>query len=64
MEMPVVAVLLLSAIPALLIARRSAKGWRAPVVFAAFYPAMLIWVSAFLLALFGALVWLRLIDIE
>ncbi len=54
----------LAALPTLLISVRSASGWRAGVVFAAFYPALVLIVGALMIATFITLASAGIIDLD
>ena len=58
------AILLVAALPTLAISRHSAGGWRAGVVFAAFYPALVLLVGILMVTAFLLLGWLGLIDLD
>lgn len=60
----VVMILSLAALPTLLISVRSASGWRAGVVFAAFYPALVLIVGALMIATFITLASAGIIDLD
>ncbi|ADJ22204.1 hypothetical protein Hden_0382 [Hyphomicrobium denitrificans ATCC 51888] len=60
----VATILSLAAFPTFLISVRSASGWRAGVVFAAFYPALVLIVGAFMIATFITLASLGIIDLD
>lgn len=60
----VVMILSLAVLPTLLISVRSASGWRAGVVFAAFYPALVLIVGAFMIATFITLASVGVIDLD
>lgn len=58
------AILVLASLPALAISLKSASGWRAGVVFAAFYPALVLLVGFICVAAFLLLAPLGLIDLD
>lgn len=60
----VVAILLVAAFPTALISLRSAAGWRAGIVFAAFYPALVVVVGILMIATFISLAALGLVDLD
>ncbi|WP_045837305.1 hypothetical protein [Hyphomicrobium sp. 99] len=60
----VVAILLLAALPTAAISLRSAAGWRAGVVFAAFYPALVLLVGILMIVAFVSLAALGLVDLD
>lgn len=60
----VVAILFLAALPTAAISLRSATGWRAGVVFAAFYPALVVLVGVLMIATFISLAALGLVDLD
>ena len=59
-----VAILLVAALPTFAISLRSAPGWRAGVVFAAFYPALVLIVGILMIASFISLAALGLGDLD
>ncbi len=59
-----VAILLVAALPTAAISLRSATGWRAGVVFAAFYPALVLLVGIVMIAAFISLAALGLIELD
>jgi hypothetical protein len=59
-----VAILLVAALPTFAISLRSATGWRAGVVFAAFYPALVLIVGILMIASFISLAALGLVDLD
>jgi hypothetical protein len=60
----VVAILLFAALPALAISVRSATGWRAGLVFAAFYPPLVVVVGIVMIATFISLAALGIVDLD
>lgn len=58
------AILLVATFPTLAISLRSASGWRAGVVFAAFYPAMVVLVGILMIASFLSLAAFGVIDLD
>ncbi|WP_041320735.1 hypothetical protein [Hyphomicrobium denitrificans] len=60
----VVMILFVAALPTVAISMRSASGWRAGVVFAAFYPALVIVVGVLMIATFVTLAAFGLIDLD
>ncbi len=60
----VVAILLVAAFPTAVISLRSAAGWRAGIVFAAFYPALVGVVGILMIATFISLAALGLVDLD
>ena len=60
----VVAILLLAALPTAAISLKSASGWRAGVVFAAFYPALVMVVGILMIATFLSLASLGVVDLD
>lgn len=60
----VVAILLLAALPTAAISLKSATGWRAGVVFAAFYPALVVVVGIVMIATFISLAAAGIVDLD
>jgi hypothetical protein len=60
----VVMILLVAALPTVAISVRSASGWRAGVVFAAFYPALVVVVGILMIAAFLTLAAFGIIDLD
>ncbi|MBY0559718.1 MULTISPECIES: hypothetical protein [Hyphomicrobium] len=60
----IVAIFFLAALPTAAISLRSATGWRAGVVFAAFYPALVLLVGILMIAAFISLAALGLVDLD
>ncbi len=60
----VVAILLVAALPTVAISLKSATGWRAGVVFAAYYPALVVVVGIVMIAVFISLAALGIIDLD
>ena len=60
----VVFILFLAALPTAAISMRSATGWRIGVVFAAFYPALVVLVGILMIAAFISLAALGLVDLD
>lgn len=60
----VIAILLVAALPTAVISLRSATGWRAGVVFAAFYPALVVVIGILMIATFISLAALGLVDLD
>ena len=60
----VIAILLLAALPTAAISVRSASGWRAGVVFAAFYPALVVVVGIIMIVTFISLAALGWVDLD
>jgi predicted small integral membrane protein len=59
-----VAILILAALPTAAISLRSATGWRAGIVFAAFYPALVLLVGILMIGAFISLAALGLVDLD
>jgi len=57
-------ILLVAALPTLAITRQATSGWRAGVVFAAFYPAIVMLVGIVLIMTFLGLAALGVIDLD
>ncbi|HVZ03294.1 hypothetical protein [Hyphomicrobium sp.] len=57
-------VLFVSTLPTLAISMRSASGWRAGVVFAAYYPAVVVLVGIAMIATFMTLAAQGIIDLD
>ncbi len=57
-------ILLVAALPTAAISLRSANGWRAGVVFAAFYPAPVVLVGIVMIASFLSLAALGVVDLD
>lgn len=60
----IVAIFFLAALPTAAISLRSATGWRAGVVFAAFYPALVLLVGILMIVAFISLAALGLVDLD
>lgn len=60
----IVAIFLLAALPTAAISLRSATGWRAGVVFAAFYPALVLLVGILMIVTFISLAALGLVELD
>jgi hypothetical protein len=60
----VVMILLVAALPTVAISVRSASGWRAGIVFAAFYPALVVVVGILMIATFLTLAAFGIIDLD
>lgn len=60
----VVMILFVAALPTFAISWRSASGWRAGVVFAAFYPALVVVVGVLMIATFLTLAAYGIIDLD
>lgn len=60
----VVAILLVAALPTAAISLRSTTGWRAGVVFAAFYPALVVVVGIVMIVTFISLAALGVVDLD
>jgi hypothetical protein len=60
----VVMILFLAVLPTVAISVRSASGWRAGVVFAAFYPALVMIVGILMIAAFITLAAFGFIDLD
>lgn len=60
----VIEILIVAALPTALISLRSATGWRAGVVFVAFYPALVVVVGILMIATFISLAALGLVDLD
>lgn len=60
----VFAILLVAALPAFAISVRSATGWRAGLVFAAFYPPLVVVVGIVMIATFISLAALGIVDLD
>jgi hypothetical protein len=60
----VVAILLVAVLPTAAISLKSATGWRAGVVFAAFYPALVAVVGVVMIATFISLAALGMVDLD
>ena len=58
------AILFIASLPTLAISLRSAGGWRAGVVFAAFYPAIVILVAIMVISAFLLLAPLGVFDLD
>jgi len=58
------AILFIASLPTLAISLRSASGWRAGVVFAAFYPAIVILVAIMMIAALLVLAPLGVFDLD
>jgi hypothetical protein len=58
------AILALAAFPTLAISLRSATGWRTGIVFAAFYPALVLIIGIVMIAGFVSLAALGVIDLD
>ena len=58
------AILLVASFPTLAVSLRSASGWRAGVVFAAFYPAMVLIVGILMVVAFFCLAAAGVIDLD
>jgi hypothetical protein len=58
------AILLVATVPTLAISLRSAGGWRAGVVFAAFYPAIVVLVGIVMIAMFLSLAVFGVIELD
>jgi hypothetical protein len=58
------AILFIASLPTLAISLRSASGWRAGVVFAAFYPAIVILVAITMISAFLLLAPLGVFDLD
>jgi hypothetical protein len=57
-------ILFVAALPTVAISMRSASGWRAGVVFAAFYPALVVVVGIMMIAGFLTLASFGVIDLD
>jgi len=57
-------ILFVAALPTIAISMRSATGWRAGIVFAAFYPAIVVLVGIAMIATFITLAALGIIDLD
>ena len=64
MDPTLATILVLASVPTFVIARSVVKGRCVPIVFAAFYPAMLIWAAAFVCTVWALLACVRLIEVE
>jgi hypothetical protein len=60
----IVTIFLVAALPTAAISLRSASGWRAGVVFAAFYPALVLLVGILMIAAFISLAAAGLVDLD
>lgn len=60
----VVMILFVAALPTFAISWRSASGWRAGVIFAAFYPALVVVVGVLMIATFLTLAAYGIIDLD
>lgn len=60
----VVMILIVAALPTVAISLRSASGWRAGVVFAAFYPALVAVVGIAMIATFMTLGAFGMVDLD
>jgi hypothetical protein len=60
----VVAILFVAALPTMAISMKSATGWRAGIVFAAFYPALVVVVGIAMIATFISLGALGIVDLD
>ncbi|CAA2137000.1 hypothetical protein [Hyphomicrobium sp. ghe19] len=60
----IAAIFFLAALPTAAISLRSATGWRAGVVFAAFYPALVLLVGILMIVAFISLAALGLVDLD
>jgi len=60
----VVMILSVAAFPTLVISVRSASGWRAGVVFAAFYPPLVLIVGTLMIVTFITLAALGVVDLD
>jgi type II secretory pathway component PulF len=58
------AILFIAALPTVAVSLRSARGWRASLVFAAFYPAFVVLVGIVLIAVFLVLAALGIVDLD
>jgi hypothetical protein len=58
------AILFIASLPTLAISLRTASGWRAGVVFAAFYPAIVLLVAVMMIATFLLLAPLGVFDLD
>jgi hypothetical protein len=57
-------IMLVAALPTFAISRNAAGGWRSGVVFAAFYPALLLLVGILMVTAFLLLAWTGLINLD
>ncbi|HML30040.1 MAG TPA: hypothetical protein PKE16_14640 [Hyphomicrobium sp.] len=60
----VIAILLVAVLPTTVISLRSASGWRAGVVFVAFYPALVVVVGIVMIAAFISLAALDIVYLD
>ncbi len=60
----VIAILFVAALPTAAISLKSATGWRVGVVFAAFYPPLVMLVGILMIAAFISLAALGLVDLD
>jgi hypothetical protein len=60
----VIEILIVAALPTAFISLRSATGWRVGIVFAAFYPALVVVVGILMIATFISLAALGLVDLD